>query len=124
MATVCMLLPPGPEQSSLMMILRRDWAKHSVTEIMKTSRNADFRFRMSSGDRTWAEGLSSSRNLRGPVGPLCQVHSSAVHGHFSFLSRRTRHQVRVDRIKLLRVDIELHSGKALVRGYNGRCIPE
>src|SRR5436305_7036969 len=27
---VCMLLPPGPEQSSLMMILRRGWASANV----------------------------------------------------------------------------------------------
>jgi hypothetical protein len=40
-ATVCILLPPGPEQSSLMMTLRRGWHQLRDAASSSASRSRD-----------------------------------------------------------------------------------
>src|ERR1700719_2935780 len=104
---VCMLLPPGPEQSSLMMTLRRGWAEAKQVA-SKSRRTREIGRRL----KSLKKPQRRSRFSKGPiVFPI-------------LFPDRPRHQLDVNLVELFRIDVELDVGQVQIgRNLRGR-IPE
>src|SRR5208282_2397984 len=102
--TVCKLLPPGPEQSWLIMTLRRDWphAEGLASNEKNKSKKVAFVFSIK---------VSEPQSARRAGRPLLPV-------------RGPRHKVDIKLVEFFGVDIELHVGQAQVGRNVGGRVPE
>src|SRR5580765_2961966 len=116
-ASVCILLPPGPEQSSLMMTLRRCAAQSAVVSSMQENKTRAF----------FISVLRRIVDLRTPASRE-ECHrpgrTKAPADPCLLLPHWPRHQIDKNLVELFRINIELHSGQPLIWWHRRRLVPE